>query len=70
MPRQYVDSSTIASAGYDRTTLSLELEFKDGSVYRYLNVAFSVVENFMQAGSPGQYLNEHIRDQCRSRKVE
>ena len=33
-----VESSSIASVGYDATARTLEVEFRHGAIYRYLNV--------------------------------
>lgn len=71
MQRQWLDSSVLASVGYDRGTLTLEVEFKkDGAVYQYRNVPFSVVEQLMLAGSHGRYFSRQIRDRFRSRRVQ
>ena len=36
--REAVDSSSFASIGYEEETRTLEVEFVDGEVYRYLEV--------------------------------
>ena len=59
----------LSSVGYDGGTLTLEVEFKDRSVYRYFNVPFSTVEQLMQAGSHGRYFSRQIRTRFRSRKM-
>ena len=38
MKRVAVDSSSIASVGYDSKAYVLEIEFRNGGVYRYLDV--------------------------------
>ena len=70
MQRQWIDSSVLASVGYDRGALTLEVEFKSGEVYRYANVPFSVVEQLMLASSHGRYFSKQIRNRFRARKVE
>lgn len=59
----------LSSVGYDGGTLTLEVEFKNGTVYRYFNVPFSTVEQLMLAGSHGRYFSRQIRDRFRSRKM-
>jgi KTSC domain len=53
-----VDSSTIASIGYERSRRELEIEFLDsGDVYRYFEVPPAEYAEFMAAESKGAYLN-------------
>jgi hypothetical protein len=59
--RQPVESSTIASVGYDPTTLTLEVEFLSGNVYQYFDVPVPVFEEFMSAPSKGEYLHNNIK---------
>jgi hypothetical protein len=54
-----VNSSTIASIGYDARRRELEIEFVDsGDVYRYFEVSDSEYAEFMAAESKGVYLNQ------------
>ena len=54
-----VDSSCIASIGYDPTRCELDIEFlEDGEVYRYRDVPAEEHVAFMAADSKGSYLNE------------
>lgn len=52
MNRIPVDSSNIASIGYDAEDKTLEVEFNDGGIYRYYDVPPSVHERLMSASSP------------------
>ena len=61
MERQYVTSSNIASIGYDATSMVLEIEILNGSIYQYLDVPEVVYEGLMSAESHGKYLNEYIK---------
>ena len=70
MVRQFIESSVIASAGFDPAGLILEIEFKNGGVYQYFNVPFSVVEGLAMAASPGKYFGMYIRDRFRSGVVQ
>ncbi|HWZ84131.1 MAG TPA: KTSC domain-containing protein [Terriglobales bacterium] len=59
MQRLPVDSSTIATMGYDPETRVLEMEFRDtGDVYRSFDVPPEEYEAFLQAESKGTYLNK------------
>jgi hypothetical protein len=61
MRRVSVDSSAIASVGYDARTRTLELEYERGSVYRYLGVPPREHETLMRADSLGAYVNRRIK---------
>lgn len=69
MNRQFVESSVIAAVGYDHGTMMLEVEFKNGGIYRYENVPYSVAEALFTARSVGQFFSSRVRDRFRSRKV-
>jgi hypothetical protein len=60
--RDSVASSNISSIGYDEPAQTLEVEFKDGSVYQYYNVQRALYEQLMQAGSKGQFLHYNIKN--------
>lgn len=70
MQRQWIEnSSVIAAVGYDNANLTLEIEFKNGTVYRYFNVPYVVVEQLMMASSHGRYFGSHIRGRFRNRRM-
>ncbi len=62
MERYSVQSSNIASIGYDENTQTLDVEFLSGSVYQYYNVPVNMYEQLMQAGSKGRFLNTYIKN--------
>jgi hypothetical protein len=62
MERQSVSSSNLVSVGYDEDSSTLEVEFKGGALYRYLNVPSFEYERLMAASSHGIYFNANIRD--------
>ena len=62
MHRQPVESASLASIGYDSSALTLEIEFKHGAVYRYLNVPADVFEALLSADSKGTFLNTTIKN--------
>jgi KTSC domain len=62
MNRITVASRTVASAGYDDPSSTMELEFSEGRVYRYFVVPRSVFDGLLTADSKGRFFQEHIRD--------
>lgn len=61
MERANVKSSQIESVGYDLDTMTLEIEFKGGSVYRYDSVGPTVYSDLMSAESVGSYFIQNIK---------
>lgn len=61
MERQSVESSNLASIGYDAENEILEVEFKHGGVYQYFDVPENVYEELMDADSHGQYFDRNIK---------
>ncbi|TYL86104.1 KTSC domain-containing protein [Bradyrhizobium cytisi] len=62
MERIVVNSSNLVSVGYDEDSSTLEVEFKGGAVYRYLNVPSFEYERLMAANSHGAYFNANIKN--------
>jgi KTSC domain len=62
MNRIALDSRTVASAGYDDRSATMELEFVEGRIYRYFVVPRSVFDALLSADSVGRFFQEHIRD--------
>jgi hypothetical protein len=67
MQRKEVESSNIASIGYDPPTL--EVEFHHGGVYTYEGVPQEVYENFMAAPSKGRFFAENIKGKYPHQRV-
>jgi hypothetical protein len=55
------DSSHVARSRYNAMDRTLDLEFQNGSVYRYHGVDSATNKNFQEARSQGQYLHQHIK---------
>ena len=62
MRRQPVDSSAISSVGYDARKSVLEVEFRSGAVYDYLEVPPKVWDALLKAPSKGRFVSRRIRD--------
>ena len=69
MERSRVSSTSLHSVGYDPVTATLEIQFLEGAIYQYANVPSGVHTALMNAPSKGQYLDRHIKDHYRYRKV-
>jgi len=69
MNRIPVSSSNIRSIGYDNQTAILEVEFMSGDVYQYFNIPEHLYQQFLNASSHGQFLNDNIRYNYRYQKV-
>lgn len=65
MKRHRLSSSVIASVGYDDGTATLEVEFRSGEVYRYVDVDSDDADDLLEAVSAGAYLNEWIKPRYR-----
>lgn len=70
MNRVAVQSSNVASVGYDASSSTLEVAFHSGGVYQY----FGVPEHHYVAltsgvGSVGQYLARYVKDVYSYRRV-
>ncbi|QWT22037.1 KTSC domain-containing protein [Bacillus sp. NP157] len=62
MRREPVDSSVLASVGYDPDCHILEIEFRSGSVYAYDDVTPGLHLRLMTAPSIGSFFDAEIRD--------
>ncbi len=56
-----VESSNIAAVGHDAETETLDVEFHNGTVYRYAEVPLEEHEAWMQADSLGAHFARFIR---------
>jgi KTSC domain len=56
-----LSSSSLASVGYDVERTILQIEFRDGSVYQYVDVPAKVHQDLLQADSKGAYFNRYVR---------
>lgn len=62
MNRIKVNSSNLATVGYDEKNEILEIEFNHGGVYQYFDVPIEEYEALMNASSHGSYFHSNIRD--------
>ena len=64
-----VESNYLRSVGYDSSSQVLEIEFRKGGVYQYIDVPPTVYTNLMNAPSHGRYFNENIKEAYAYRKL-
>jgi len=57
-------SSLLASATYDASQSILQLQFRDGAIYRYFQVSPRCYQELLRADSHGTYFNQYIRGRC------
>ncbi|HYH06157.1 MAG TPA: KTSC domain-containing protein [Thermoanaerobaculia bacterium] len=66
MRTQRVSSSVVVAVGYDAPRRILEVTFRNGRTYYYVNVPPAVYRSFMSAESIGTFLNEVIKPKYRA----
>jgi hypothetical protein len=64
--RNPVQSTALASVGYSKRLRALEIEFRSGAIYRYLNVTPALYHHLMSAPSKARFYDENIRRKFRS----
>ncbi len=69
IPRESVASQGIAAIGYSKRRHILEIQFVNGAVYRYLQVAPSVHRDLMAADSKARYYDANIKGNYASVRV-
>jgi lysyl-tRNA synthetase class 2 len=69
LKREAVQSTALASVGYSKRLHALEIEFRNGAIYRYLDVDASVYRRLMNAPSKARFYDENIRHKYRSLHV-
>jgi hypothetical protein len=62
MRRVSIKSENLASVGYDDTTSTLEIEFRNGHLYRYFVVPKRVYDELRLSPSPGNFFTSRIKD--------
>jgi KTSC domain len=69
MYRKPIDSTVIASVGYDRGQRLLEVELNSGAVYQYLDVPPKDYMAFLAAESQGNFYNTQIKPNYEFRQL-
>lgn len=69
IPREPVESTALATVGYSKRLHALEIEFRDGLVYRYLEVPQLIYINLMSADSKARFYNRRVKGKYRCLRV-
>ena len=64
-----VKSSTISHVGYEDSTNTLKIRFKDGAEYHYQNVPKKEHDSLLNAESVGKHFVKNIRNSYKFNKV-
>jgi hypothetical protein len=64
--RRPVESRALAAVGYSKRLRALEIEFKRGGTYRYLDVPATVYHALLAADSKAGFYNRHVRGKYKS----
>jgi hypothetical protein len=70
MKREKVESSNLASVGYDSKKKILEVEFNHGGIYQYFDVPESEYNKLMKASSHGKYFVNNIKDDYEYERIK
>src|SRR5437016_13654710 len=64
-----VESTALAAVGYSKRLRALEIEFRNGAIYRYLDVPPKTYEALLDSGSKARFYDDNIRHKFRSLHV-
>ena len=64
-----VQSRALAQVGYSKSLQALEIEFRNGAIYRYLEVSPAIYKALMDAPSKARFYDQNIRRKYRSLHV-
>ncbi len=68
--RMPVSSTALASVGYSKHLHALEIEFRNGAIYRYLEVPAQTYQDLLAAPSKAAYYDTYVRKRYRSLHVK
>jgi hypothetical protein len=68
--RKPIRRGGIRSAGYDRGSRTLEIEFDNGSIVRHSGVGDEIARRFLTSGSPASYYRDTIEDEFTRQRVK
>jgi hypothetical protein len=70
MPQIDLQSTSLHTATYQDQSALLELEFRDGTTYRYRGVPEQVYQELLRSESKGRYFNQYIRNRFPCAKID
>lgn len=68
--RETVQSSNLLSVGYDANSKTLEIEFRNGSIYQYFDVPEAIYLALMNATSQGKFFHQFVRERYSFKRTE
>ncbi|WP_297967561.1 KTSC domain-containing protein [uncultured Anaerovibrio sp.] len=68
MNLSFVVSSNVSAIGYQDGIL--EVHFKNGSVYQYLNTSQRLFNEFLIAPSKGHFVHQRLKDKYPTRRIQ
>lgn len=68
--RKPIRRGGIKSAGYDRSTRILEVEFDTGSIVQHSGVGDEVARRFLSSGAPASYYRDNIEEDYTSKRIK
>jgi hypothetical protein len=69
MQREPVNSSNVVEVGYDPDSSTMEVLFRNGSLYQYFDIPQHEYDALRNAGSFGAYMNQNIKGRYRYARV-
>jgi len=70
MLRVNLQSTSLNAATFQEQSAFLELEFRNGAIYRYSDVPAQVYRELLRAESKGRYFNQHVRNRFSYTKID
>lgn len=67
--RVYLESSALTAVAFSSESNILEVEFRNGLIYEYLDVSRSIYEQLLNAASKGAFFGRFIRNCFQYRRV-
>jgi KTSC domain len=68
--RKLIRRGGIKSAGYDRASRVLEIEFDTGSVIQHTAVGEEIARRFLASSAPQSYYKDNIQEEFTIRRVK
>lgn len=70
MKRQSVESSNLASIGYDAAEQIHEIEFNHGGIYQYYDIPQEEYDELMNEDSHGKYFVNNIKNDYNYKRIK
>jgi hypothetical protein len=68
--RKPIRRGGIKSAGYDRNSRTLEIEFDNGSVIQHTAVGEEIARRFLSSAAPASYYKDNIQEEFTIRRLK